>query len=243
MWNVNPVWSDNYTRFVKQALVDETLFETFKTNNDYVSIVGMSYKWQAQIFLDKIIKNSEIYNRINDFLVNDNVGSPELVNINGLVVSPNTLRHIQSLCYIQKYIGDLNNKIIGELGVGYGATALMIHKYYNPKTYHLLDLPDVQKFAKKYLNMFNINTSIEPPTCDLDIFISEFCWTEFDDEDMNRFYNLYIKKSKKIYIMSNLIDTERKENMLNYMREDFELTIIPETHGTEHPCYVIIGIK
>lgn len=242
-WEAPKNIADTYFSFVKKAVNDEALFKSFKVNDDYVSIVGMSHAWQGQRFLNRIKEHPDIYARLNEFKENDTVGSPTLMDIEGMTISPNTLRHVQSLCDVKKYIGNLDGKIISELGVGYGATAYMIGKYYKPAAYHLLDVPEVQKFALKYLTQFNIPATDTPPPERVDLFISEFCVTEFEDDDLYGFYEKYIVKADNVYIMSNLFDETRKQKFIQRMNEDFNLEIIPETHGTNYPAYIIIGHK
>jgi hypothetical protein len=242
-WSAPKDIAKRYYAFVKQCLTDEVAFAKFKTTEDYVAVVGMSHNWQSERFLNNVKKDPDILSRMESFRKNDIYGSPQMTIIDGIDISPNTLRHIQTLTDIKKNFGSLDNKIISELGVGYGATAFMIGTYYKPTDYYLIDLPDVQQFAQKYLNLLNIPSKCNPPPAEVDLFISEFCWTEFDDEDMLKFYDQYMKSAKNLYIMSNLFDEKRKSRILTHMNYDFELTIYPETHGTNYPSYVIVGKK
>ena len=243
MWSAPKDIAERYYAFVKQALTDESAFSKFKTTDDYNAVVGMSLPWQAQRFLDNIKKDPDILSRMEDFKRNDIYGTPQIVVTEGISASPNTLRHIQTLVDLKRNFGSLDGKVISELGVGYGATAFMIGTYYKPAAYHLIDLPDVQKLAHKYLSLHNIPSTYEAPPKEVDLFISEFCWTEFDDEDMMKFYEQYIQNAKNVYIMSNLFEEDRKQKIIHHMNYDFELQIYPETHGTNYPSYVIVGKK
>lgn len=242
-WEAPQTIADNYFSFVKRAVNDEELFRTFKVNNDYISVVGMSHTWQGERFLNRIKEHPDIYTRLSEFMENDTIGTPVMMNIDGKTISPNTLRHVQSLCDIKKYFGNLDGKVVSELGVGYGATSYVVGKYYKPAAYHLIDVPEVQKFALKYLGLFGIPATDAPPPEKVDLFISEFCVTEFDDEDLYKFYEKYIQNAEHVYIMSNLFDENRKQKFIHRMNEDFNLEIIPETHGTTFPAYIIIGHK
>ena len=242
-WEAPQTIADNYFSFVKRAINDEELFRTFKVNNDYISVVGMSHIWQGERFLNRIKEHPDIYSRLSEFMENDRIGTPVMMDIDDKTISPNTLRHVQSLCDIKKYFGNLDGKVISELGVGYGATAYVVGKYYKPAAYHLIDVPEVQKFALKYLGLLGIPATDTPPPEKVDLFISEFCVTEFDDEDLYKFYDKYIQNAEHVYIMSNLFDENRKQRFIHRMNEDFNLEIIPETHGTSFPAYIIIGHK
>jgi hypothetical protein len=242
-WEAPKNIADNYFSFVKRALDDEELFRTFRINNDYVSVVGMSHKWQGERFLNRIKEHPDIYARISEFMENDKIGTPVMMDIDNKIISPNTLRHIQSLCDIKKHFGDLSGKIISELGVGYGATAYMVGKYYKPAAYHLLDVPDVQKFALKYLGLLGIHATDSPPPEKVDLFISEYCLSEFDEYDLYNFYEKYVQNAEHVYIMSNLLDEDRKKRFIHTMNKDFNLEIIPDDHGSMFATYIIIGHK
>jgi hypothetical protein len=203
----------------------------------------MSLPWQAPFFYDKIKEFPEIYAKITELCRNDTIGNPDLVEFRDIKVSPNTLRHILSLCDLTTHFGNLDGKIISELGVGYGATAYMVNTYYKPAAYHLLDLPDVQKFALKYLTRLGVTSTIEPPPEVVDLFISEFCLSEFDDIDLYDFYDKYVKNAKNAYLMMNLHDETRKQRFIDRMVQDFDLYILPEYPPTHWPNYIIVGKK
>jgi hypothetical protein len=244
MWKTEKDTAERYLESVKQCLTDEKAFDKFKSNNDYISIVGMSQPWQAVFFYDKIREYPEIYSKIKDLVRNDTIGNPiDIMEFRDIKVSPNTLRHINTLCDLYHHFGNLDGKIISELGVGYGATAFMVNTCYKPTSYHLIDLPDVQSFALKYLNKFGINATMETPPQSVDIFISEFCLSEFDDIELYSFYDKYVKDAKNTYLMMNLHDEQRKQAFIHRMTEDFDVEILPEYPVTHWPNYIIVGKK
>jgi len=243
-WSAPQNIADEYYQFVKDVIKNEQLFANFKSIPAYHNVVGMSWDWQARRFYNNIKDDPEVFAKLNEFLVNDTIGNPPfVVDIDGIKASANTLRHVQTLVDLKRNFGSLDGKVISELGVGYGATALMVSKYYKPADYFLLDLPDVQVFAQEYLRRFGVTSTITPPPERVDLFISEFCITEFNDEGLYDFYNRYVIKADNVYIMSNLFDEERKQRLINRMNEDYNLVVYPETHGTQYPSYVIVGKK
>ena len=243
-WSAPQNIAEDYYKFVKEVVKHEELFANFKSIPEYHNVVGMSWDWQAARFYGKIKEDPEIFNRLSDFLINDSIGNPpQMVTIDNITASANTLRHVQTLVDLKRNFGNLDGKIISELGVGYGATAFMVNKYYKPADYFLLDLPDVQVFAKEYLRRLGVEANINPPPERVDLFISEFCITEFDDAGLYDFYDRYVIKADNVYIMSNLFDEERKQRFIRRMNEDYNLIVYPETHGTDYPSYVIIGKK
>jgi hypothetical protein len=243
-WSAPQNIAQDYYNFVKQCPFNEELFANFKSIPAYHNVVGMSWDWQAFRFYDKVKEDEDILSKLDIFKENDRIGNPPfMMNIYGHRISPNTLRHVQTLVDLKKNFGSLDGKVISELGVGYGATAFMVSRYYKPADYYLIDLPDVQVLAQRYLNELGVASKITPPPEKVDLFISEFCLSEFDDAGIYDFYDKYVIKADNVYIMSNLFDEERKQRLINRMNEDYNLTVYPETHGTTYPSYVIVGKK
>ncbi len=243
MWIVGGTdLANNYFEIVNQCLTNDNVFENFKSIDAYVGIVGTPLTSQCPYFLETIEKHPDVIKRYSDFRKNDYIGNPPH-HFPELNLSAGTIRYIHSLCRIKEDIGSLDNMIISELGVGYGGLAFMIYTFFKPKAYHLLDVPNVQKFALKYLAKHNMPATDAPPPEEVDLFISEFCLAEFDDTDLYDFYEKYVKKSKSIHLLMNLIDEERKARFITKVKEDFNVTVRPETHGTNFPAYVIVGKK
>lgn len=243
MWSAETSGLANkYFEFVKYALTDQFVWDNFKCNLDYISIVGTPTPERIEHFLKKIKEYPEIVAKMDEFRANDTYGHPPYIYPDWNV-SMGTLRYIHSLCDLKKQFGTLDNMTIAEMGVGYGGLAFVISTYFKPKAYHLIDLPDVQKLSMKYLELLKISATTEPPPEEVDLFISEFCLSEFDDEDLYKFYDMYVAKAHNAYLQMNLIDEDRKQRFIKRMNEDFGLEIYPEDHGTGFPAYVIVGKK
>lgn len=246
MWLASSNTQSRYDLAVNEALVNEELFKCFKSNPNYNCIVGMSELWQAPLFYDFIEKNNkEIFSKLNIFKINDSIGLPVLwTSNNGLTISPNTLRYVKTLVDLENNFGSLENFTVAELGVGYGGLAFVINKNYKLNDYVLYDLPKVEQLAKKYLSKFHISVSDNTKKYEkLDLFISEFCLSEFDDEQIYNFYNNLILKSDRVYLMMNLHDEIRKANFLSIIEKDFNIKIFDEYPKTMWENYIIIGTK
>lgn len=248
MSNINTKWNaplklqEDYINCVNECLINEDTFNKFKSLDAYNAVVGMSLPWQSSHFSGEIMKRADIMKHIEALQKNDLIGSPHLDKDQ---ISPNTLRHIYTLCDLTTHFGSLDGLTIAELGVGYGATALMVNTVFKPKAYHLIDLPPVQLFAQKYLNRLGItNCTIDsPPIEGIDLIISEWCLSEFDDEQLYKFYDQYVVNSKNAYLMMNLHDEDRKQKFIHHMNHDFDMVILPEYPRTHWNNYLIIGKK
>jgi len=242
MWLANKNIAECYTKSVDRAINEDKYFQNFKNEEHYNAIVGMSQSEQAQIWYDNVKNNYQnIFNQINKLSKNDTIGNPKIwKSQDNIVISPNTLRYINTYIEIQDYFQFKNPISISELGIGYGGLCFVLHQFYNISRYNLLDLPNVQTLSQKYLSTLNVNnTNTEFKNSDL--FISEFCLSEFNDESIYNFYEKYVKKCKNIYLHMNLHEEDRKNRFLNKLSEDFKFTISKEFPKTHWPNYVIKG--
>lgn len=239
MWLADYNIANSYERVVSECLHNEDTFKNFKQNSSYTSVVGMSNDTQGQVWFSHLSNYTKISKQFEKFKLNDTIGNP-LFGSNEM--TPNTLRYINTLSEIDSFFKiDKRKKLkVAELGVG--GLCFILSNYYNIESYCLIDLPVVQEFSKKYLKKLgvdNTTTDYENP----DIFISEFCLSEFDDTQMYDFYNRYVVNSKMIYLHMNLHDLVRKEKFLEVLSKDFDYEISDEFPKTEWDNYVIRGIK
>lgn len=237
--------ADDYIQFVNEALTNESLFAGFKSNSRWNSIVGVSDNWQAPYFYDEIKNHPSIFSKLNDLYVNDTIGNPRPSSINheGHLFSSHTLRHGQTLCYLLDHFGDLNGKVISEFGIGCGLQCSCCYIIWpDIKDYYLIDLPPVQKFAQKYLKKVGVEKSnISDAPANPDLFIAEYSISEFRGKVLHDYTKRYIMGAQHFFIRSNLWDETEKRDWYLLLREEFDLTILPENPETRWPNTVIIG--
>jgi putative sugar O-methyltransferase len=243
MWLASKETSENYYKIVNDALVDDDVFNNFKNRYEYYSIVGMSEKWQSDIWFESIKNNYPyIFNRLNEYSKNDLFCNPNgVTNYDGYLLTPNTLRYINTCCEIYEYFNFNNTEIkVTELGIGYGGLCFMMNKTFNINSYTLIDLPNVYELSNKYLKLLGVDNHIQKFN-GADLFISEFGLSEFDDDEMYEFYEKYLLESKYIYLHMNLHDIERKNRFLHRLNNDFDYVVTDEYPITHWPNYVIKG--
>ncbi len=241
-WQVDEHRINNYKNIVDKAIIDEETFNTFKTHPSYNSIVGMSENWQAEEWYEELIY-SDIFKNIDIFRKNDSIGGfPTWRSPDNIKISAATLRYMNTLQDITTYFEFSEPINVVELGVGYGGLCFVLSNYLNIKSYCLVDLPNVQQLAQKYLGRLGVKSTLEVPET-IDLFISEFCLSEFSDSKIDEFYDLYIKNAKRIYLHMNLHDEVRKQRFLNKLSKDFTYRISDEFPKTHYPNYVITGTR
>ena len=246
MWLASNQTQTRYESAIN-GIISSDSYENFKVDPNYNCIVGMSDEWQAPLFYKFIRDNNEnIFKNIDKFKIKDSLGSPAMwINKDNFSMSPNTLRYVKTLVDLENSFGSLDGFVVAELGIGYGGLSCVINTNNDIKEYVLCDLPNVEKLATNYLSKLGVTntTTDRNKHSKFDLFISEFCLSEFNDEGIYEFYDDLVKKSDRIYLTMNLHDEDRKKRFLSRVSEDFDIKIVDEYPKTRWPKYIIIGNK
>lgn len=245
MWLASKSIAERYNKIVNDCLENEDVFSGFKSNPDYNSIVGMSKVWQADIWIKDIYENHpEVISLLPKIMKNDIYGRPDnWAYEKDIVLSPNTARYINSSLQIIdyfKYTAPIN---VSELGVGYGGLCYVMNCLLKINEYGLIDLPNVQNLAKKYLNLLDVHNIVFEQPKNNDLFISEFCLSEFDDEQLYEFYYKHVLTSKNIFLQMNLHEEDRKSKFLKTIENDFNCVVRDEFPKTHWPNYTVLGTR
>ena len=119
-------------RFVaNQSIINENMFNNFKNQSDFTSILEHVSFEQGLKYIDEIKKYEWKSLPWNKFLENDKLGNPNVFNylnqlnnitLSNFNISPTTLRYICFGLHIVKYIKHLGKKELNivEIGGGYG---------------------------------------------------------------------------------------------------------------------------
>jgi len=235
----------DYKKVCLEASTNENLFNNFKNNPIYNGILEHVSKDQGQLYLNYINNNFQNLDEyIDRFKKNDIYGGTFLSEYDKIgYISPSTLRYIKVLSDLDTLFGDLNNKKIVEIGVGYGGQCFILSQYYKINDYSLIDLDESLLLTDKYLNkldvshrIININNISELDE-DFDLVISNYAYSELSRELQDLYYEKVIKRSKNGYFtynfISNLfnIDSYSKEEVFNKFSEK-NLKIMDEYPNT-----------
>lgn len=234
----------------KNACIDISKnLNNFKRNSIYATFIGNDLRNEetAVAFYNHIKNNYSFLletNILNKFLINDNIGNPMIYNIEGIKISPGTLRFM-------KVLGDILNinkniKNIIEIGSGYGGQCLIIKSYSNNINYCLVDIPESLLLSKSYLNKNNcdaifIDTENIIVDENYDLVISDYCLSELDYVGIEFYKKNIINRCKYGYFtinskgeLFNMLITQ-----LNTVFSNVQINKeIPKT--TYHDNYVII---
>lgn len=221
-----------YPDFCLQASLDPTIFKNFRQNEIYNTALEHDSFEQGKEYLEVIQKSdSNVLSKIHELLKNDQIGNPIVFDYEGIgTVAPPTLRYIKILSDLESEFGSLDNFNICEIGVGYGGLCRIISSYFHVKNYQLVDLKSVLLLAKKYLENYEINTTITYKTMDelseesFDIVISNYAFTEIRREIQEVYLEKIMLPAKRGYITYNEINPE---DFNSYKKEEL-IKLIPQ---------------
>ena len=202
----------------------------------------MSNESQAEIWYTTIkTEYPEIYNKLSLLGKNDSLGSPPMwTSFDGIRISPNTLRYVNTVIQIQDYFNFCNPIVVSQLGVGYGGLCYIMSCLLSISRYNLLDLPQVQELSMKYLKDLEV-PNVYTDICNSDLFVSEWCLSQFDELDLYKFYENYVCKCRNVYLSMNLHDQYRKQKFLTIISKDYDIVVRDEYPKTQWPNYIILG--
>ena len=166
---------------------------------------------------------------IEEFKENDEIGGANIVEYDEPFgrISPSTLRYIQNALDISYFFGEGELNKIVEIGGGYGGLCKTISCLCDFGEYHIYDIEPASKLQQKYLKEFKIEIiphNVPEKLEDIDLVISNYAYSELNEELQDLYYNNVIKNAKKVYMILNRGQVSR-EVLLKRAKEDFHVTI------------------
>lgn len=182
---------------------------------------------------------------------NDSIGSPRLESVNGLLVSPSSLRYIFHSLKILEYCRSLglNELKFVEVGAGYGGLILALNHFasrYDIKIleYHCIDLQWPLKLQQKYISYHTLEFHVIPHInykfgSDIHesnyFLISNYCFSEIDKLYQEKYISHLFPKTDHGFLTWNHIPIYDIGKKITVELE-YPLTC-PETH--EHKNYYV----
>jgi len=211
-----------YTDLCLQALKDPEVFKTFKSNTAFTYMLEHVTYDQGLGYLSEIKRTQpKLINHMDCFATNDSLGTPKMFWYEELNmdISPTTLRYVKVLADLISHFGNLDGLDIVEIGIGYGGQCKIINDYFVPKSYTLIDLPEVILLADKYLECHGITNAVfQTPNWTsealYDLCISNYAFTEIGRPAQDFYVKNIIKRSAKGYITCNFLNQRMKEGVM-----------------------------
>ena len=149
------------------------------------------------------------------------------------ITSPTNLRYLSVMGDIERIHGGLEDKVVVEIGSGWGGQSIMLKTFYNIKKYIIIDLPEVIELNKKCIAYSNLNLSeyefyssydvlSEDIVIDSDYVISNYAFSECYRSVQEKYIQNIINKTKQFYMTCNFF-TEK--DMLTLSEIQSSITI------------------
>ena len=204
---------NEYENYINNFINNLSEFKNDKKYNSILEHVSENQGYEYVKFIESFLKvnfTQITFDNIKDYLLlNDKYGNPKkyLYTIfdNKVLCSPSSLRYVYHSLIILNHIKYNNSKKIVEVGCGYGGLFLAIDHFSKIleipiDKYYLIDLHVVCNLIKNYLQNYpdiHINYILKSAYNygeDIDddnlFFISNYCFTEINEE----YRNFYILK-------------------------------------------------
>ena len=229
-WNIDEGSFNAYINACIDAATNEELFNNFKRNQNYTTIlehqhVPKEYGDLMISYIENKYDKEKLISKIDNIKDNDKYGNPILYNFDYGYISLGTLRYVKNSCDIVSYFGEDNINTIVEIGGGYGGLCKTISNFIDYKNYHIYDLKEVNLLTSKYLSKFNNFDRIHINTLEdnnkifidgeIDLLISNYAFSELPKSLQVIYINEVILKCNKFYMIYNHLQSG-SENGLKF---------------------------
>ena len=203
-----------YLAFCARAAADPATFQSFRREPIYIETLEHVTEQQGAEYLRVIQRDSP--HLLPEFLelcrANDRLGSPTTYEYRGIgTISPVTLRYLKVLSDLERHFGDLTDKRVIEIGVGYGGQCSLVLRRWRVHSYVLVDLEPALALARRYLMTLGVEGGLEfkPPislvASDYDLCISNYAFSELTRDVQDRYARLTVSSSRRGYLTCNFI--------------------------------------
>lgn len=201
----------DFPAFCLKAAQNEKVFNNFKRDPAYTNITEHVTFEQGNEYLKTIKKEfPEILTYSDLFRENDILGNPYIFDYgkDGWF-SPTTLRYMKVAGDLKKRFGDLSQMHIVEIGGGCGGQCKVISDLCGFASYTLIELPQVNELAKKYLDILGvsnvnyINSDNINAAGTYDLVISNFGFSELDRTTQDAYLQKVVLPARKGYMTMN----------------------------------------
>ncbi len=165
---------------------------------------------------------------------NDESGGASLVNFNGLMIAPTTMRHGVTAYRLSQLFRPLGNVI--EIGGGYGALCLIMSKWAKFMSWTMVDLAPTLALAERYLNGVQnvrfMDAEGEGWGNGYDLAVSFYAFSECSREMQEEYLEKILLKTPRGYMGCNRGDSRMLASRLN-------AELLPEEPITNTGNYVV----
>lgn len=228
---------NNYEGVCLEASKNDDVFNNFKSIQDYTNVLEHCTKDQGVYYINQIEKLSKesFISNLDKLKENDLYGNPVVYNYPEYgKFSPTTLRYIKNCFEMASLVGETEISKVVEIGGGYGGLCKTLDSLCEFDSYINIDLPNVSLLQERYIKNFpdlykkciftpcNECVKIE----NVDLFISNYAFSECDWETQMDYYDKIISQSKFIYVVYNTVvyQNYNLKQFINKVQKNFSIS-------------------
>ena len=199
-----------YRKICEKAATDVYYFNNFRALKEYRKALEIH---KGHSFAHYIINScSDLLIKLEDFRKLDFLGNPPLLEYDTIgKFSGTTLRYIAIAGHIKKLFNLPQNAKIAEIGAGFGGQCYILSCIQSFSKYYIYDLPEVELLINKVLKTLKVKNTFCIPQenniqdKEIDLFLSNYAFSECDCEIQLDYIKKVISKSKRGYVIYNQI--------------------------------------
>jgi len=201
-----------YVEACGQAASEESTFSRFRSCRSYRMVLEHVSPRTGEEYLRILRKDEKAFKTLKSLLPVINTGGPAIYRFRGLGrISPTSIRYAKVHQDLNDLFGDLSNYSVTEIGCGYGGMASQIISGEEIVSYDLVDLPEVEKLAIKFVKtMVNgrsnrIIRANRDAKGKIDLLLSNYAFSELDRKLQDDYIRRYLSRSNRGYMIYNHI--------------------------------------
>ncbi|MCP5492337.1 MAG: putative sugar O-methyltransferase [Chlamydiales bacterium] len=229
--------SSGYRKVCQEAALDDAVFEKFRSIPSYFHAVECGQQGELADYLKKHATKKTL-SLIPKFRKLDSYGQPSRYPLPRFgAFSGTALKYVLVADHIHRLFKLPENYSVAEIGAGFGGQAYMLSVLSPFSKYYIYDLPEVEMLIEKMmskLNVSNVNcldAYAQLPVDAVDLFISNYAFSECDRITQLDYFNRVIIKSKRGYMLFNSISSFDHLSVTEFIELLQEHGINPKIHA------------
>lgn len=200
----------NYSRICELAIKEQAVYNNFRRYKSYFNVLEHVSKELGGLYAHYLFNNDPKLKTFFKSKSQNNIGRPIKFYYRKFgYTSPTLLRYLKVLEELTQIFGTLEDKVITEIGIGYGGQVATILQNVNVSAVYMFDLNEVNLLASKFLDGLNLEKKYvfydgrSPLTVHSDLVISNYAFSELNRETQEIYLKNIISNSKSGYITWN----------------------------------------
>lgn len=206
-----------YLTSVKDAVANEDMLMNFRADPGYQQVLEHVSISLGQKYLNEIISEYNpqpfsVFALLSKLSV---FGRPPVHDFSGIgPVSPTILRYVKVAYEMNRLFGDLSQKRIGEIGVGFGGQVAVLEKMFDVKDFVAFDLPEVLQLFDIFLSRTDSRVTPrlvdgrQPVPVEVDLVVSNYAFSELARNLQDAYLENVIVGAKSGYMIWNNLSSK-----------------------------------